>query len=191
MNLHFSTPSRAQRDFNLIELTIALTIIGLVVAGIWVAADNTFRTRQVTYHLEQLISTYKGTRNIWAGQSLSSLCSIGSGTCTLTTAMQKAGAIPADLKNPWGGTIDVKGYIPSAGYEAIQIVSRSVPKDACNQLFNKLVGALKNEPADVQMNLTNTSSAVTTPIQHPSAWGAMPNPCTDPVSHVWISYRLN
>jgi len=92
MTLTASCAARLRRQaFSLIEAAIVLAIIGLVIGGIWVAAETLQRNRQRTQTLQDLLLVSQNVRQLFKGTA----DSLASNT-SLTSALYRAGAVPKD-----------------------------------------------------------------------------------------------
>jgi hypothetical protein len=127
--------SRFKKAFSLIEAAIVLGIVGLVIGGIWIAAETVSTNNKVnissTYShkiVHDLLRLYKGQE-------------FPTSFTDLTPTLISANIIPPDMiangaaVNVWGGAYEI--IIPSAGL--LRVTFYSVPQSACVKFVNASV----------------------------------------------------
>ncbi|HEU0117108.1 MAG TPA: type 4 pilus major pilin [Alphaproteobacteria bacterium] len=175
----------SQSGFSLLEMAIVLTVIGVVLGGIWVLAVYAWeRTRQERV-AEEITSTVRNTRAYYAGQA-----SVSGSFTTLAATLGAANVFPGDMlrinsctngsnlcyDHPWSGaagnvatgSFSVCPWSPGAGvfacsagptpYFAVEL--RSVPSASCMNLVARNSGS--NAPSgliDVIINGTTSMAA--------------------------------
>ncbi|MCL2469171.1 MAG: type II secretion system GspH family protein [Alphaproteobacteria bacterium] len=101
------------RGFTLMEAAIVLGIIGLITAGIWVAAAAVLKQKRVTESYGILIQISQNMRALYEKHPYFSRFSPGE---DITVPMRQAGVFPADLfasaadnvpRNPWNTPISI------------------------------------------------------------------------------------
>lgn len=60
---------RNQKGFTLIEIAIVLTIVGLVIGGIWLAASTVLNNNKKSAATSQIIQIVQNTKNLFANQT--------------------------------------------------------------------------------------------------------------------------
>ena len=60
---------KKQQGFTLIEIAIVLTIVGLVIGGIWLAASTVLNNNRKTEATRQVIQIVQNTKNLFANQT--------------------------------------------------------------------------------------------------------------------------
>ena len=99
---------QCRRGFNLIEAAIVLGIVGLVIGGIWVAASRLAEQQQLKQMATAIIQIRHVHDALYRGIPLPLPY------LDITSAMIKAGAVPADLHNgttaytPWGTPLIIR-----------------------------------------------------------------------------------
>ncbi len=154
---------KSQRGFTFVELAIVLGIVGLIIAGIWVAAASVSRKNKETKAAQQLSEIVQNVRSLYSAQVDT--------TGITTESMIFSGAIPAEMKksdteaiNPWGGNVMVE----VATAQRIYISYFGVPQASC---INLLMTTTVN-PTEIGMVL---SSAGAVPVDNARATTACPN----------------
>ncbi len=91
--LHMQNTRPNSCGFTLTELAIVLTIIGVVLAGVWVAMGQVQNASRVNQAAQDMLQIAANVRSTYAGAT-----SFNSGTnADITCTMVDAGVIPADL----------------------------------------------------------------------------------------------
>lgn len=83
------TPKPGKRGFSLIEAAIVLSVIGLVIGSIWVAAANVRQKQQVSTMVAATLSMSEKIRSLYKDHDISD--------ADITAAMVSAGVVPANL----------------------------------------------------------------------------------------------
>ncbi len=137
---------RQNKGFTLIEIAIVLTIVGLIIGGIWIAAATVFSNNKTQLLTKDVIQVIQNTKTLFAGQGANAV------TDGLTiTNLATAGVFPTDMITPTAGVIitpfstqtaasDVT--ITSAG-NTVGFAFNNIPSGACTQLLLTL-GSLNN-----------------------------------------------
>ena len=99
--------------FTLMEMAVALGVVGLVSAGIWVAAASVHQKKNVLEATQQIFTIVQNTRQLYKGQT-----NFAPAATTLTATLLNTGVFPSNMvtagipHNPWGTTavgIDIPG----------------------------------------------------------------------------------
>lgn len=128
---------RNARGFTLIEVAIVLTIVGLVIGGIWLAASTVTGNQKKTALAQDVVQIVQNLRNMYNNQSV---------TTGLTTPVAiQAGAIPANLVVATGANGTARNVYSSAAgsldvispaANQFQISLTGIPQDACIELLS-------------------------------------------------------
>jgi len=131
------TAHQQAHGFTLIESAIVLGIVGLVVAGIWIASQALSQKAALAKANEGLIQL---AQNIQNNLTITQASQIGNGTYIANTA-RKAGWVPADwIRNnqiafPLGAPLD---YMSVWGPQwRVQIGLTGLTQDVCMQLITQ------------------------------------------------------
>ena len=144
-----SVKLKNQRGFTLVEVAIVLTIVGLVIGGIWLAASTVSNNQKKTALATDVLQIAQNIRNLYGNQSVT--------TGLDNAAAIAAGAIPANLvtgtgtaRNVFNSTAD-STTIAAVGTTQFSIQMVGIPRDACIEL---LTGRLaQNEQSATRIGL--------------------------------------
>jgi hypothetical protein len=125
-----------RQGFNLIEAAIVLGIVGLVVAGVWVAASAAYESLKSQNTAKGLLAISQNLKNMYAN--------IPTTTALDTMAnLIAANAIPADWQNgtaaaksPYGGAFTVGGTVSAA-----TLTIAALTKDQCITLTTRVANS--------------------------------------------------
>ena len=129
-----SVKLKNQRGFTLIEVAIVLTIVGLVIGGIWIAASTVSSNQKKSALAQDTLSIIQATRNVYA----QSVPPATTATTVIVPALINAGAIPSNLitgttlRNVFGGTTAVA----TDGNSNFVITYTLIPEEACIELLS-------------------------------------------------------
>lgn len=130
----FSRPFSSSRGLTLLETALALAILGLVIAGVWVVSGSAFGSNKKNQLAEQVISTVENVRSYMRNVDL--------GTTTLNTNQAwNLGLLPADVRkggnyrNPYGGNFTI-----TLSNTSLIIGLSTVPSEACVDLLYARLG---------------------------------------------------
>lgn len=134
MKLLLSRSFSSTRGLTLLETALALAILGLVIAGIWVVSGSAFGSNKKNQLAEQIITTVENVRSYTRNVDL--------GTTTLNVNQAwNLGLLPVDVRrggnfrNPYGGNFTI-----SISNTGIIIGLTGVPSDACVDLLYARLG---------------------------------------------------
>lgn len=123
---------RFEQGFSLIELAIVLAIVGLLIAGIWLALSSTLKNNREKRTTQEIIQIVFNIRRLYENQTKTD----GMDTTNLITA----GVFPPEMvtnsttvKNVWGGNVTA-GYYSSS--DRFKIVYPLVPPDSCIKIIS-------------------------------------------------------
>ncbi len=153
-----------QNGFTLLELTAVLCVVGLVTAGIWVAASSAYRAHKISSTIDQMREIVENIRTRYNASASLPVQDY----MVFTQTMARADVFPAETKlspatapaacancyfmHPWsnngagsicgGGTICVAAtpnnlFGGAAAGFAFAIMLRSLPQDACISIASK------------------------------------------------------
>lgn len=148
-----------KRGFNLVEMAIVLGIAGLVIGGIWIAANAVQANIRKSDGSKGLVQIVQNTRNLFANQSPAV-------NSNIVSALINARSIPADYisgtasaSNPWGGSVIV-GLSGPGPANTIDVAYAAMPKEVCIELSSR--NTVVSGPAGLtQLLINNGSSTVT------------------------------
>jgi len=145
--MQLRTQLHTQKGFTLIEIAIVLTIVGLIIGGIWLAASTVFSNNKTQALQKDVIQVIQNTKTLFAGQ----------GSSAVTTGFTNAnaatsGVVPSDMVTPTAGVLvtpfstqtaasDVNFSAPTATTVGLQLLN--IPSNACTQMLLTL-GSLNN-----------------------------------------------
>lgn len=102
-----------RRGFTLTEIAIVLGVVGIIVGGIWAAADNVSETRKENDAVAELQTIVHNMYNLYGGRSTPSCTPSGpNGSADITPCLLSAQVIPSAYAdavtagtaiNPWSG----------------------------------------------------------------------------------------
>lgn len=157
MDVHHSRP--ALSGFNLVETAIVLGIVGLVIGGIWVAANSVQSNVRKSEASKALIQIVQNVRAMFDGQSPSATGSINS-------AVISARAVPTDfvngtnIVNPWNGGVTISLAQAGSQIDSLDIAYASMPRDVCIELTSRNTNVTTGTGL-TQILIANGSSTVT------------------------------
>lgn len=150
-----------ENAFSLIESAIVLGVVGLVIGGIWVAANSVRQHYQTNRMASAIATMVVQGRNVlgrtWPGTST-----------VISTAMIRAGVIPADLidstgtvaRAPWGDTIGMVQQVNTpSGYDTLSISIRYTRKSDCNNTIAKVIYRFRDSSDLVYLHVGSDSGA--------------------------------
>ena len=163
---------RNQKGFTLIEIAIVLTIVGLIIGGIWLAASTVFTNNKTQALSTDIIQVLQNTKTLFAGQG-SSATSAG----FTEDAAKQAGIFPPDMISssytaaapiivtPFSTDNSVNAFTVTPGATAGQLIYKigtatpnGLPSQACISLLTTL-GSLNNMQKLGILKLAGTSAA--------------------------------
>jgi len=118
------------RGFTLLEATIVLAILGIVVAGIWIASASAINSQKRKHLSEQVITTVTNVRDYLKNVDVPPT------TTLLTANIQGLGLFPADSIRS-GTTINAYGglFAAQASNANVRIEVGGITSDACVDLL--------------------------------------------------------
>jgi len=140
----------SQQGFTLIEIAIVLTIVGLIIGGIWVAASTVFNNNKAQALAKDVIQAVQNTKTLFSSQGTSA-STVG----VTVTNLINAGVFPTDMVTPNAGVLvtpfstqsavtDVTvSAAPGGTATSIGYAFNNLPSSACTQLLITL-GSLNN-----------------------------------------------
>lgn len=150
------TSIKNNKGFTLIEIAIVLTIVGLIIGGIWVAASTVFTNNKNQALQKAMIQVMQNTKTLFANQGSSATA-----TGTTLNALVQAGIFPPDMissastaanpvvVHPFSSNISTNAFtvtVPSSTTLTYRIGAASpngLPPQACISLLTTL-GSLDN-----------------------------------------------
>lgn len=140
-----------RRGFSLVEAAIVLAVVGLVVAGIWVAAATMYEDYKVNKTFQEILTAAK---NIQGLISLQNAAAIGIGDSNITSTVIAANLFPKDwvngnqLKNPFGTGSQVWSYYDGSS-DKFYIQLYNLKQSTCVKLVVKAsnIGAMMHDVA--------------------------------------------
>ena len=177
-----------QRGFTLIEIAIVLTIVGLVIGGIWLAASTVYNNRKKTQLGQDAVQIVQNVRNLYAGQSASTANSI------TTAAAITAGAIPSNLilagnataTTAFGGGSLTTVTSPNANQFVITM--SGIPQDACIEMLSGRLAQTAQGARRIGLVTVNGVGQAAFPITPVVANGACP--VANNVSQVQATFTI-
>jgi type II secretory pathway pseudopilin PulG len=182
-----------QKGFTLIELAIILTIVGLVIGGIWIAASTVMNNMKKKDLGEGTIQLVQNLRNLYTGQA--------SATGLSNTSADAAGAFPASWRRTTTGgalqsvqhpvtprsigattntvTVTTSGANMSINYS-------NLPRDACIELVSGRLAA--SQAIAQKTGLVSVDGLTTFPITPASAAGICEDSGTTHVSTITMLF---
>lgn len=143
--------------FSLTEMTIVLTVAGLILAGIWVAAGSLHKGAKVQLAADSIQLIVDNMHAFSMGTSNMGVFGTTTPGTNITTAafnadlfprnVLTAGALPAI--NPWGGTISL--YMGTTA-QSFRISMDRIPPDECIRFFSRFL----DQTDLVQVNINGT-----------------------------------
>jgi prepilin-type N-terminal cleavage/methylation domain-containing protein len=137
-----------RQGFTLMEIAIALGVMGIILAAIWVAASAAQEKNNINQAVQELQTISQNILSIWQGQTLP-----GTSTTLLNAQMIGAGAVPSSavidastIANPWGtsgpsvsGVGNVNGgvFIYPVSAKSFRIKFVNIPLDGCIALYTQ------------------------------------------------------
>lgn len=151
---------RAQKlGFSLIEAAIVLAVVGLVVAGIWVAAAEMYENYKVNKTVEGIFTIEKNAQQLI---SISNAIVIGNAV-NITPTLLASGAYPKDwntgrypneAEHPFGGSSHIRQYTSSP--QRFDFYLYTLPKSACTKIVNKISLLAASELTQINVNGVTT-----------------------------------
>lgn len=88
-----------ERGFSLVEAAVVLGVVGVVIGGIWIAAQTISESNKVNRTVEATLKTIEGTRRLYKGfyPNQISTRAIGSVDYTIGSSLYESGVIPRDV----------------------------------------------------------------------------------------------
>lgn len=108
---------RNNKGFTLIEIAIVLTIVGLIIGGIWLAASTVFTNNKTQLLSKDMLQVIQNTKTLFAGQGAN-----GTATGTTQSTLVAAGVFPPDM-------------VSSAGTAAAPIIIHPFSSNATTNSF--------------------------------------------------------
>lgn len=140
---------RNQKGFTLIEIAIVLTIVGLVIGGIWLAASTVLNNNKKTETARQVVQIVQNVKNLFANQTGATPA-----TGFTTPVAVQAGVFPPGMVSgtaaapvirhafSTGTTSNVTLAAAASGNAVILTVGVAgdgLPRDACVELLSRVV----------------------------------------------------
>jgi prepilin-type N-terminal cleavage/methylation domain-containing protein len=160
-----------QKGFNLIESAVVLGIIGLVIGGIWLAADSVIQSQRINNTAAGIIQLTNGARRLFSISDYPS--SYGTTTYVISTAVA-AGILPADFKysagagqSPMGGRVTMGLACWStcpmlAIYVYGSASSGGMTRAECIQLIRRFAGLSRDRSDLIMVNVIANGTTATT-----------------------------
>jgi prepilin-type N-terminal cleavage/methylation domain-containing protein len=137
-----------RRGFSMVELSIALGIIGVVVSGIWVVASNTQQNMMASRLEQQTMILVKNVRDYYATRTLPAAQIVAA---TLTSTLRTASVFPEEMcpancvsggvttvYNAYGGTATVAIPNETAPINHMEIAYADVTEKGCIETAMRL-----------------------------------------------------
>lgn len=130
---------RNQRGFTLIEIAIVLTIVGLVIGGIWLAASTVLNNNKKTEATRQIIQIVQNTKNLFANQTGANPATGFNQASAIASGIYPAGMVinNANVRHPFATTTNADSVTVAGAGNAVTLtygnaaVGRQFPQDAC------------------------------------------------------------
>ncbi|HRJ12442.1 MAG TPA: type II secretion system protein [Alphaproteobacteria bacterium] len=135
---------RNQKGFTLIEIAIVLTIVGLVIGGIWLAASTVLNNNKKSELSRQVVQIVQNTKNLFANQTGASPA-----TGFTTDTARNAGVFPAGMvvgnfvRHPFATVLTANSVTlnANAGNQLTLLLGTAanpLPRDACIELVTRV-----------------------------------------------------
>jgi len=163
---------RSQKGFTLIEIAIVLTIVGLIIGGIWLAASTVFTNNKARQLSADAIQVIQNTKSLFAGQGAQA----SNAGFTLDLAYT-SGIFPTDMMagtaaaplvvTPFNTNAALTGFAFALGATATSLQytfgagTQGLPSSACTQLLTTLGSA--NNIAKLGITALAGSAAIAIP----------------------------
>jgi type II secretory pathway pseudopilin PulG len=175
MNKHDAW-ARRRRGFTLTEMAIVFGVIGMVMSGIWVAADHARETSRTSRAVNQITSILSGYRTLYKQSPVDTGNPSGPQSFVdITCVGVNAGYFPSEMllnvtcatgtgstypASPWGSAADSHNVEVSGiqDWNAIAITYWNLPQVACINLVN----AIQTMPGIVFANVDGVTKGTGT-----------------------------
>lgn len=137
---------RNQRGFTLIEIAIVLTIVGLVIGGIWLAASTVLNNNKKSEMARQVIQIVQNTKNLFANQTGANPATGFTQANARTAGIFPAGMVVGNfVRHPFATstTADSVTVNGTGGNQITLIIGTgagavALPQDACIELVTRV-----------------------------------------------------
>lgn len=209
MRFPYITNVADRRAFSLTELAIVLGIVGVVVGGVWVAADAVSDRQKVTKAMDELTHILMVLRDMQGGKANPALFeennldyggTVSAGSWSL--AYVNAGVVPSDMvvngipANPWGKSgiqilaADENGDWITGSGEAVKVSFDNVPRSACIALLTAVTGTNRDKGLLAAWHGDLATEPATKITTLPVTLSAAQTSCSAETQSVGFSFRL-
>lgn len=196
-----ASPRSSLRGFSLTETAIVLAIVGIILSGVWIVANNAHESARVQAAAEAITTTVSNVRSYYAGQAGVPATSAP----LLTKGLVNSNVISSSVSNvgwtynvcnwtygPVGGsTTCTNPAAPAATSPFFAFEFTGVPNQACIALVEDISGPT-GPTGLVEVNINGTNlleSPAATPIQ-PVPTGVATTDCAAVANGVRFVYRV-
>ena len=141
---------RNQRGFTLIEIAIVLTIVGLVIGGIWLAASTVLNNNKKSEAARQVIQIVQNTKNLFANQTGASPADGFNRATAVSAGVFPAGMVVGGIvRHPFATSTTTDSVNIAGATNTVTLTlgasgaTTAFPQDACIELVSR-VATLEN-----------------------------------------------
>ncbi len=177
---------RNQKGFTLIEIAIVLTIVGLVIGGIWLAASTVLNNNKKTEATRQVIQIVQNTKNLFANQTGASPATGFTQAIAISSGIFPAGmVVGTNVRHPFATVTTSDSVTLTGATNTVTLVLGAAgaglefPRDACIEVVSR-VATLENfsrygiASVNTTLNSGSTLNAGTLAAVCPNATGNNP-----------------
>ncbi|MDD3181585.1 MAG: type 4 pilus major pilin [Alphaproteobacteria bacterium] len=137
----------------LTEVSIVMMIMGVVLAGLWVAVDSVYRNQRISTTNKQLIEVVSNIRSLY-GMSRSSLMGMSITGTSGATLFAQMGSFPKDMidtsvtpvgvVHAWHGDVTLTSSHTDVDGDSFVLGLVGVPQAACADLLIRMTGGSRD-----------------------------------------------